>query len=189
MMGTSLHRRKWLSMAAAPVLLAGCQKTMVAQETDALSLGSQSLAERQQDERRFDTTNESLLLSASAAVLQDFGFTIEEATPSAGLLMASKDRDAAETKQVAGQLLLATIVAAAGGVPDPVWEKVQKIRVSIVTRRSEDKQAIVTRVLFQRVIWNTKGQISRVETIHDHLIYQGFFDKLSQATFLTAHGL
>lgn len=103
--------------------------------------------------------------------------------------MASKDRDAVETKQVAGQLLLAILVAAAGGRPDPVWDKLQKIRVSILTRSSPDHQGTVARVLFQRVVWNTKNQVSRIETIRSPLIYQRFFEELSKATFLTAHGV
>jgi hypothetical protein len=94
-----------------------------------------------------------------------------------------------EAKQVAGQLLLAALVAAAGGRADPVWEKQQKIRVSIVTRSSEDHQAMIARVLFQRVIWNTKNQISRVETIEDPVVYQSFFEKLAQAAFLSAHDI
>jgi hypothetical protein len=147
------------------------------------------MAKRQQEMRRFETTDDALLLSASAGVLQDLGFTVEEAEPVAGLLVASKDRDAVEAKQVAGQLLLAALVAAAGGRADPVWEKQQKIRVSIVTRSSEDHQAMIARVLFQRVIWNTKNQISRVETIEDPVVYQSFFEKLAQAAFLSAHDI
>jgi len=169
--------------------LAGCQRPSVAQETSALSPGTGNTVLREQQTRRFDTTNDALLLSAAASVLQDLGFTIDETTPGAGLLVASKDRDAVEAQQVAGQLLLAILVAAAGGRADPVWEKQQKIRVSIVTRLSEDHHATIARVLFQRVIWNTKNQITRVETIESPKIYQGFFEKLSQATFLTAHDI
>lgn len=137
--------------------------------------------------RRFDTTDDALLLSASAGVLQDLGFNIDEATAGAGLLVASKDRDAVEAKQVAAQVLLAALVASFGGRADPTWERQQKIRVSIVTRLSEDRRGVIVRVLVQRVIWNTKGQITRVETISDPKIYAGFFDKLSKSTFLTAN--
>jgi len=168
---------------------AGCEQQRIAQETSALTLAPDIAGKRQQQMRQFDTNDEAFLLSASASVLQDLGFTIEEASAGAGLLMASKDRDAVEAQQVAGQLILAALVAAAGGRADPVWEKQQKIRVSVATRRSANPHVMVARVTFQRVIWNTKDQVSRTETIEDPRIYQEFFRKLSQATFLTAHDI
>jgi len=45
---------------------------------EALQLSKESLKDRQLQTRRFDT-DEKTLLSASAAVLQDLGFTINEA--------------------------------------------------------------------------------------------------------------
>lgn len=183
-----MRRRTRLLVAALPLaVLVGCANTMVARETDALTLTAQSPGDRERELRRFDTPDGALLLSAAASVLQDFGFTLDETNAAAGLLVASKHRDAVEGRQVAGQLVLALLVAAAGGHPDPAWDKLQKIRVSIVTRSSQDHRAIVARVLFQRVIWNTKNQITRLETIQDPIIYQAFFEKLSKATFLTAH--
>jgi hypothetical protein len=171
------------------VVAAGCEQQRIAQQTDALTVSSDIAGKRQQQMRQFDTNDEAFLLSASASVLQDLGFTIEEASAGAGLLMASKDRDAVEAQQVAGQLVLAALVTAAGGRADPVWEKQQKIRVSVATRRSGSGQGMVARVTFQRVIWNTKDQVSRTETIEDAEIYKEFFRKLSQATFLTAHNI
>ena len=120
-----------------------------------------------------------------AAVLQDIGFTLEESSTEMGLLMASKDRDAVEAQQVAAQIFLAAIVAALGGRSDPVWEKNQKIRISIATRPVNS--SVVVRATVQRVIWNTKNQLSRIETIEDPQIYMQFFDKLSLAVFLEAH--
>ena len=63
----------------------------------------------------------------------------------------------------------------------------QKIRVSIVTRPSANKSAVIVRVNFQRIVWNNKAQVTRAETIDDPVIDQQFFDKLSQAVFLEAH--
>jgi hypothetical protein len=143
--------------------LAGCQTT-VEQQTSALTLGPQSEARH-----------------------QDLGFTIEETSAGGGLIVGAKDRDAVEAGQVAGQIFLAAVIAAMGGKSNPVWDNVQKIRISVVTKQSADKSAVIVRVNFQRMVWNTKNQVSRAETINDPIIDQQFFDKLSQAVFLEAH--
>lgn len=167
------------------IALPACRTATVDQQTKALTLSPESLARREACSRRFETTDEGTILSACAGVLQDLGFTIEESSTGAGLLVASKDRDAVEAQQVAGQMFLAALVAALGGTPDPVWEKDQKIRISVLTR--QENAYIVVSASVQRVIWNTKNQVSRIETINDPSIYQLFFDKLSQAVFLEAH--
>lgn len=171
----------------AIVALAGCKHTDTVQHhAAALTLSADSMAHRQTQMRRYDTPNEGFVLTASAGVLQDFGFTIEESATKAGLIVASKDRDAVEAGQVASQVMLAVLIAALGGKADPVWERNQKIRISVATRPSGSEGTVV-RVTFQRMIWNTKSQISRVESINDPKIHQEFFDKLSQSLFLEAH--
>lgn len=173
-------------MLTAAFLLFGCQPQRQTELHSAgLTLSAESLANRQAQSRRFDTADEAFILGAATGVLQDLGFGIDESSGSTGMLVASKERDAIESGQVAGQLLLAGLVAAMGGRADPVWEKDQKIRISVITRTVS--QSTVVRVIFQRVIWNTKNQVSRVETISDPLIYQTFFDRLAQSVFLEAN--
>ncbi len=128
-----------------------------------------------------------MILSACSGVLQDLGFTLEESSVATGLLVASKNRDAMEAEQVAGQIFVAALITAMGGTADPVWDRDQKIRISIITQPALDGAGVVVRVTFQRVVWNTKNQVSKVETIGDPGIYQQFFDKLSQSVFLEAH--
>lgn len=166
------------------VVLVACKTSVVEEQTAALTVSSDDLALRQANSRRFDTDDETMIQSACAGVLQDLGFTLEESSTETGLLIASKDRDAVETQQVAAQIFLAAIIAAGGGKADPVWEKSQKIRISIATRLIDG--STVVRSTVQRVIWNTKSQISRIETVKDPQIYRLFFDKLSQAVFLEA---
>jgi hypothetical protein len=179
---------RFLVLMAAGVTLVGCQTTnSTQQQTAALTLSADSMAQHQNSMRRFDTKDENMILSASAGVMQDLGFTIDESSESTGLIVASKDRDAVEAGQVASQIMLAALISALGGKADPVWEKNQKIRVSVVTRPSADNSGIVVRATFQRVIWNTKNQISRAESLEDPVLYQQFFDKLAQSVFLEAH--
>jgi hypothetical protein len=66
-------------------------------------------------------------------------------------------------------------------------DKVQKIRASVVSKPSLDGSKILVRVTFQRIIWNNRGDISRMETLNDPELYQGFFERLSKAIFLEAN--
>lgn len=161
-------------------VIQGCQTTI---PKEALQLSSESLKTRQLQTRRFDTKEEATLLSASAQVLQDLGFNLDESETKLGVIVASKDRDATEAGQIVGAVLIAVIF----GVSVPV-DKLQKIRVSLVTRPMKSETGgMAVRITFQRLIWNDRGQISRLETLDDAKIYQEFFEKLSKAVFLEAH--
>ena len=150
---------------------------------EALELSPESLQQRQTQTRRFDTNNETKLLTASAQVLQDLGFTVEDSETKLGMIAASKDRDATETGQVIGAVLLAILTKQAQAIDDK-----QKIRVSLITRPVSAKETLV-RVTFQRVVWNTRGQVSKTEPLDDPKLYQDFFAKLSESVFLTANEL
>jgi hypothetical protein len=159
------------------LLLGACQMHDLREEKAALSLTPESMAQRQMQTRRFDTEDEASILSATAALLQDLGFTIEESAAQSGLVVGSKDRETAAPGQSADQKLLAALFGSPGGA--------QTIRASIVTKPSADAAAVVVRVTFQRVVWT--NQMPGLETIDEPLIYQQFFDRLSQAVFLEAH--
>jgi len=156
---------------------------------EALQLSNESLKDRQLQTRSFDT-DEKTLLSASAAVLQDFGFNINESETDLGLIACSKQREAVSQSQIAGAILLALFT----GVVAPVDDE-QLIRASLVTRpiqidkTDKSKCQTAVRVTFQRIVSNTQGRITRREGINEPKIYQEFFDKLSQSLFLEAHQL
>lgn len=166
-----------MAALVAGVLLAGCAPKI---PPEALQLSATSLADRDMQTRRFDTT-EGDVLSASAQVLQDLGFQLDESETKLGVLVASKNRDATEAGQVAAAILVAAL---AGSVP-PI-DKQQKIRASVVSEPVGTKSTKV-RVTFQRLVWNTNGQLSKIERLNDASHYQGFFDKLSESVFLEAH--
>ena len=151
---------------------------------DALSMNKATLEDRQLQTRLFDTSEEGKILSASAALLQDLGFNLDESETNLGLLVSSKERDATD----AGQVALA-FLAALGGSNMPI-DSQQKIRASVVTSPiGENGDRTAVRVTFQRIVWNTHGQVSRREKLNDSKMYQEFFDKLSKAVFLEAHGI
>ena len=150
---------------------------------DALQLTQDSLERRQLQSRVYDSTDEAAILAASAAVLQDLGFNLDESETRLGVIVGSKRRDAMEAGQVAGAIVMAVIFGASMSV-----DKEQKIRASLVTRPSGERgKRMTVRVTFQRMIWNTEGKVSRVEPIDEPNIYQEFFTRLSKSIFLEAH--
>lgn len=161
-------------------LLSGCAQQI---PKEALQLSQESLEQRQAQMRRFNTVDAEEILSASAGVLQDLGFNIDESETRLGLIVASKKRDATEAGQVAGAVIIGILFGAYVPVDDE-----QQIRASLVTRPHGDgTEWTVVRVTFQRVVWNTDGQVSKSEGLIDPVIYQEFFSKLSKSIFLEAH--
>lgn len=171
--------RRVVGALIAFAVLAGCEQTI---PPEALALNQVSVEKRAMQTRFFETEDEARLLSASVAVLQDLGYTLEESETDLGVLLASADRDATETGQVVASIAFAVLF----GAPLPI-DKNQKIRISVVTRPIEDGRGrTAVRATFQRLVWNTQNQLSKIEALDDPTLYQGFFDKLSQSVFLDA---
>lgn len=160
--------------------LVACQQTI---PKEALQLTQESLEQRQAQTRRFETAEEATLLSASAAVLQDLGFNLDESETNLGVIVASKERDATEAGQIVGAIFIAVLF----GAVVPI-DKEQKIRASLVTRPHGDSdESTLVRITFQRIVWNDRGVISKTEGLSDPKLYQEFFEKLSKSVFLEAH--
>lgn len=159
--------------------LAGCQKTI---PKDALDLSPEALAQRQTQTKKYETKDEAKILSSCACLLQDTGFNLDESETELGVITASKMRSAVSASQQVG----AVFVALFAGVYVPT-DKNQKMRACVVTRPvGEHGEYIAVRVTFQRIVWNTQGQVSKSESLTDPEIYKEFFDKLSKSIFLEA---
>jgi hypothetical protein len=171
---------KLIVIGLAALMVAGCEASI---PKEALQLTPDSLARRQVQTRVFETTNEAELLAASAHLLQDLGFNLDESEVELGVVVASKDRDATEAGQVAASILLALL-----GVAMP-WDDEQKIRASVITRELKERNGYAVRLTMQRIVWNTQNQISKTEPLDDPKMYQEFFAKLSKAVFLEAQEL
>ena len=147
---------------------------------DALQFNIDTFADRQLQTRKFDIKDEKALILAGAGVLQDMGYAIDESETKLGVVVGSKNRDATSGGQVAGAVVLALL----GGGSTPI-DKTQLIRASLITRTS-DSGSILLRVTFQRTVWNTQNEITKIEAIKDPVIYKEFFEKLSKSAFLEA---
>jgi hypothetical protein len=152
---------------------------------DAFKLSPTSLEDRQMQSRKFDTLDQTRLLAAGAAVLQDLGYNIDESNTYLGVLTASKQADAKDTRQIVALVALGLLTGAMAP-----YDSKQKITLCLVIRQSlDDPNASVARITMQRIIWNSQGVIARVESIKAPELYQAFFDKLSKAAFLEANQL
>ena len=168
------------------VVVGGCATTY---PKDFLKLSADSLRYRQLQTKQYETQDEKQIIAACAGVLQDLGFTLDDSETELGLVVASKDRDATDAGQVAAatlSVILSALVGSSSNAFDYI-DKTQKIRASVVSKSSLDGGKILVRVTFQRIIWNNRGNISRMETLKDLELYQGFFERLSKSIFLEAH--
>lgn len=166
-------------------------------------LTAESNQNRAMQTRFFETSNDAELLSASAAVLQDLGFQVEESVREVGFLRASKERSAREYGQDIRRFLVALVTVPlalfeAGPVILPV-DIHQQIAAVLVARPSNlDRTNHEVRIMFYRTIWKGEGMVGRgavppgiqtMEMLRDATLYQQFFAKLSKAVFLEAFTL
>jgi len=170
--------KKFLVICLCVLGLAGCVSY-----DNYYMLDENYLARRQMETARFETNDETTILTASAGVLQDLGFTLDETETKLGLITAYKNREAGSTAGKAAIILL----AAMNGT-QAVYDTEQKIYTTLVTTKSRESKGFNVRISFARIIWNNMHE-SRIEKIEDAKIYQDFFDKLSQSLFLTAHSI
>jgi len=169
-------------LLAVILLLAGCQSTPPER---ALQLPAASLDIRKLQTRRFAEISETQLLAASAGVLQDLGFNLDESEVELGLIVASKRKRAIDH----GLHQFTKLLEIFADVEIPV-DKEQRIRASLVSWPVPGAgEEYFVRVTFQRVVWNTQNDISKRQTLDDPIIYQEFFDRLSKSVFLEAHSL
>lgn len=137
--------------------------------------------------RRFDSQNGKVLLEATTQTLQDLGFTISEASSEVGVIVASKQRDAEESGQVAGQVGLMILMALLGSAHNPTWDQEQTIRVTVSALPVSNGRQTEVRTSFDRILINNYGNAWKAELLMEPPLYKEFFEKLSAAAFLEAH--
>jgi hypothetical protein len=139
--------------------------------------------------RRYDTLDEKRLLAAATQSFQDLGYTVTESSLASGVLVGSKQRDAEESGQIAGQVILTLFAAALGSFHNPTWDQSQTILITLTTSPIKNSKQSDVRVSFDRRLVNNHGHLWRTEVITDAKIYQEFFEKFSSSAFLEAHTL
>jgi hypothetical protein len=181
--------RTVLAALAIMLALSGCAPTA---NDRAMQIGAppkSAVDLRSFETRRFATTDESAMLAAATQTLQDLGYTVTESSAEVGVIVGSKQRDAKETGQVVGQIVLTVLAAAAGRYYDPTYDESQSIHATLVATPIKNSGTVEVRVSFDRYLTNNHGLLWRTELIDDPKIYQEFFDKLSAGAFLEAQKL
>lgn len=154
-----------------------------------LQKGGGAVSLRALQARYFDTLDERRLLLAGTQAMQDLGFVISESSSEVGVLVGSKQRDARESGQVAGQIALSIAMALLGVHHQPLWDKEQTIVANLVTMPIQNSQKTEVRVSFERQLTNNHGHLWRIEVLLDEDIYREFFTIFSQSAFLEAEGI
>ena len=185
-MGWSGAYRLSLPVLAA-LILTGCMR---GDPRDSFVLTPEHLQNREMRTRMYEGISEVDILSASAAVLQDLGFTIDESETKLGLIVGSKDADATDLGQEAWWLVKALLTYGWTAITDET-DDYQRFRASVVIRPTSTASAEnhYVSVTFQRTVWDTDDKVSKRETLEVPEIYQDFFDRLSQSVFLEGQGI
>ena len=170
-------------IAIVAIAFAGCGSSI---PKDAFVLTPELLQKRKLKTRKYIGISDVDMLSASAGVLQDLGFNIDESEKELGLIVGSKERDATEL----GQEIMSIIGAILTKKLQPT-DDYQKFSASVfVDSRSRDNEKThYVRVTFQRIVWNTDDKITTQETLNEPEMYQEFFDRLSKSVFLEGQEL
>lgn len=183
-----------LSLLLILFLLVGCETIPL----DSFVVTPDLQQKRQVETRRYDGISEVDLITASANVLQDLGFNLENSETRLGVITASKQRDAVHAGEIAATTLASALLitpaapfAAAYLIGSPAHSKDQTIRVALVVRPVIDSNGnqmtdnYFVRVTFQRIVRRTDNS-TKAETLIDPQLYQDFFERLSKSVFLEA---
>lgn len=143
--------------------------------------------------RSFEVADESDIIAASVALLQDMEYNVDEVEPPLGLLTASKVVDVDSTVQQAGLIALdviALVLAAAGGgspsgsaymgADDQVGLELTLVVLPSLAREGE----YTARVTVKSTLLDKGHRIKEQSVIEDPEIYQEIFEKLSKALYL-----
>lgn len=174
------------------VLLSGC---VTKQKPEPFfQLSPESAKRKALQSRVVDASTETEIISASAAVLQDLGFQIEESVFELGVLNAVKERSAREYGQEISQVLILLLsILGRSTVIIPVDLHQQIAAILFVSPVEGKTTRFSVRIMFYRKLWQGEGQSGnnvippgrqKMEMIYAPKIYQQFFAKLSKSLFL-----
>ena len=181
---------RFVASLAISSLLSSCSTT----QPDYFSPSQTSVAARKMQARVYFSVEESEVMSAAAAVLQDMGYSIDEVELPLGVISASKRADATNRLHAFGTLTLDsmkcafTFLMACNGEHYGEIDDVQDIRLTFVSM-PQGRGDVAVRITIQRTIYDKRGRVSEQSTVTDADVYESMFAKLSKAVFLEEQGI
>jgi hypothetical protein len=183
------HRRHLFCMVILTVFAAGCSSI----PEEAYRLPQSSLSEREAQTRTFDVSDDSEILQASVALLQDMEYNVDAIEYPLGVVSASKVVDADSAMQKAGlvaadvAMVILSIISgtsvgggAYAGADDEIGLKITLVVLPSLAREGQH----TARITIQRVLIDKSERVKEVGLIEDPLVYQEVFEKLSKSLLL-----
>ena len=154
----------------------------------ALRLEESTLEVRSLQTRKLAAPSETVILTATIAVLQDMEFNIDRIEKPLGVISASKVSDADDKGEKRGLFFLDLLCAATGSASCNHASKAkdeQQLLLTIVVLPSLERSGeYAVRVTLQRIIYDTQARIKTLERIEIPEVYQEIFDNLRNALFI-----
>ena len=179
-------------LAASLALGAACATS---EPSHVFELSPESPQHRAAQTRFFETRDDVELLSASAAVLQDLGFHLEESVRELGFLRAAKERERPRVRAGAAAVLRAARVLGPAAVPIDLHQQIAATLVAATANNGGHATRGADHVLPRDLEGRREGRgpylspgEQSMEMIRDPVIYQQFFAD-SPAVFLEAFTL
>jgi hypothetical protein len=154
---------------------------------DALRLSESTLDVRSMQTRTFEVADDTTILAASIAVLQDMEYNLDEVERPLGVLTASKIADLDSAQEKAGLFLLDLICAAGGsdcGYMATASDEEKIILTLVVLPSLARPDEYTARITLQRIVFDQQERVKDMGIIGDPAIYQQIFEQLSKSIFL-----
>ena len=165
--------KKILPTIAAVLVLSACASTPQDNVTSATVTAPVTIRTEVRD---LSVERTRPIVAAAAEILRNMGYEIDRSASDDDTVIAWKTDDIAPAGRGNPELVLAFL----GDGPIAI-AKERKVRASFTAAaRSTPGEGITAGIAFQRITWDTAGDIMQVAPIDDRELYDGFFARLSQ---------
>ncbi len=164
-----------MRMLSIPIILCllacpGCQRPQIAMS---------QLQIRQMQTRTYDIKDPKRAMKAVLNVLQDEAFIPRQADLNLGYIHAVKEVDVSKS----GDIFWARFWSGRNAR----WR--QNSTIECAANVTEISDGIRLRLNFQIKMMNNKGEVIKIEAVHDPLFYQRFFEKVDKGIFYEKEGI
>ncbi len=154
----------------------------------ALRLPESTLDIRSIQTRTLEASSETVILTATIAVLQDMEFNIDRIEKPLGVITASKVSDADDSGQKTGLFFLDMLCAMGGGggcdASSTAKDDQHIILTMVVLPNRARAGEYKVRITIQRVIYDKMDRVLVLERIDTAETYQTIFDNLRKSLFI-----